>query len=157
RRGRLRVDRRFPDLFDLLDRALFALLLLQEQEELRPTVDEVRSDRERAIEVLALAGLVLLAAGDLRELDGGHRVVLQEVLRALERALGLLPFLLRGLAHAEEKPEVATAALRDDLREDRFGLRPLLVLHELLRVDLAAIEVVLVPVPALVETGEQIF
>ena len=61
------------------------------------------------------------------------RVLLHQVLRALERALGLVELLLRELRDAEREPVVARAALGDDPREHLLRLLELAVLEQLLR------------------------
>ena len=53
---------------------------------------------------------------DLGELQARERRVLQQVLRALERRLGLVELLLRELRDAEPEPVLAVAAERHDLR-----------------------------------------
>ena len=88
----------------------------------------------------AFASLLLLA--ELREVEARERAVLHQVLRALERALGLVELLLRELRDAEREPVFAVAAERDDLREDLLGLLVAPVLHQLLREDAAALQVV---------------
>jgi hypothetical protein len=84
------------------------------------------------------------------------RVLLEEVRGALQRALGLVELILLKLADAEREPVVARAALRDELGQDLLRAREALMLEELLREDAAAVEIVLVLVPVLLEPGKQV-
>ncbi len=57
----------------------------------------------------------------------------------------------------EREPVLTGAALGDQLREDLLRALEAAVLHQLLGVDAATVEVVLRFLPVLVEAGEQVF
>jgi hypothetical protein len=154
RRGLLRFLGRIRERFERLERGFFAVLLVLELEEVAPRVDRVRLDVDRLQDGRLLARFVLLRLVDLGKMERREGVGLHDVLSALEGALGLVELLELKLRDAQREPVVALqTALGDDLGEHALGLLELLVLEQFVRENAAAIQIVRVIVPVLLETG----